>query len=89
MVSSRVKYFLITVHDLEELVDWGDRIQVVAVQVCHDGVPDPLVGDHVLVKSCPLLADFLLQLELLQLYTPNIVLMDLVISFHFILILSD
>ena len=63
MVFSRVKYFLIAVHDLEELVDWEDRIQAVALQVCHDGVPDPLVGDHLLVKSRPLLADFLLQLE--------------------------
>ena len=60
MVLSRVKYFLISVHDQEELVDWEDQNQVVAVQVCHDGVLDPWVSDHHLVKSHPLLVDFLL-----------------------------
>ena len=63
MVSSRVKYFLITVHDSEELVDSGDQIQVVAVQICHDRVLDPLVSDHLLVKCRPLLAVLLLQQE--------------------------
>ena len=63
MVFSRVRYFLIAVHDLEELVDWEDLIQVVVVQGCRGGGPDPQGGDHLLVKSRPLLADFLLQLE--------------------------
>ena len=63
MVSARVKYFLIAVNDPEELVDWGDLSQAVAVQLCHNGVPDPFDCDHLVVKSRPLLADFRLQLE--------------------------
>ena len=61
---SREWYDQIAVHDLVgELVDWEDQNQVVAVQGCRGGGPDPQGGDHLLVKSRPLLralADFLL-----------------------------
>ena len=63
-VYSRVWYDQISVQDLVgELVDWEDQNQAVAVQGCRGGGPDPQGGDHHLVRSRPLLADFLLWLE--------------------------
>ena len=63
-VYSREWYDQLSVQDpVGELVDWEDQNQVVAVQGCRGGGPDPLGGDHLLVKSHPLLADFLLWLE--------------------------
>ena len=66
-VYSRVWYDQISVQDpVGELVDWEDQNQAVAVQGCRDGDLDPQGGDHLLVKSRPLLralVDFLLRLE--------------------------
>ena len=63
MVVSKMRYFLMHVqHQVEMAVDWGNLNQAVAVQVRLNKVPDPLVDDRHLVKSC-LLLDFLLQLE--------------------------
>ena len=62
-VVSKVMYFLMHVqHQVGMVVDWDNLIQVAVVQVCLDEVPDPLVNDRHLVKSCILL-NFLLQLE--------------------------
>ena len=63
-VYSRVWYDQISVQDpVGELVDWEDQNQAVAIQGCRGRGPDPQGGDHHLVKSHPLLSDFLLRLE--------------------------
>ena len=70
-VYSRVWYNQISVQDpVGELVDWEDQNQVVAVQGCRGGGPDPQGGDHRLVKGRnllrhldPLILDSLLRLE--------------------------